>query len=612
MMTRVYRYGLLAPTENADRVRAEMLGGHRHRNTLTEIERGRRAYVRSVVAELGDEDALVLAKDDARATVESLAAAVKRERARTRTRTDCADAREALKLARVRLKDATKALNDYRHEVRTRPDVVAKLEEVNGATRGPGAKRDNKQKNEGRAAQLVRAARELRECAWGTGALAEKAVAQAKAAPLYLDGEPNDPRFRRWTGEGVVAVQIQREAGDAPMTAKELFAGSDTFLRVDPVDERAWLSPERRERRCFSRTVLHMRVGSDGRMPIWASWPMIMHRALPEGAEIAGASVSLRHIGPRDEWSCEMTVRVPDVVRRCGAGDGVVAVRLGWARSDSGGLRAASCLSATGERFEIDLAPVDGRGVESGLAKANEIRGGRDKDFNAARSALVARLDALTPPVWFVEATKTLAQWRSAGRLAALVKRWSAARWVGDEDAFTDAEAWRYHDFHLWEWETSQRVKSRRRRLDGYRVAAADMVRKFGEIVIVDVDLAKAARLKPVESESGEAMSIRLARVRVAAYELRTAIKSAAASAGCVVREVKSAPTACPGCEFDEPASVDKTTQVFSCVGCGLRRDVAGVALMNVLRAAGHGEAVDAMVRREHEAAERLRGIAAE
>lgn len=41
-VVRVYRYGVLAPTKNADVVRAQMRAGHRYKNCLIEIENGRR------------------------------------------------------------------------------------------------------------------------------------------------------------------------------------------------------------------------------------------------------------------------------------------------------------------------------------------------------------------------------------------------------------------------------------------------------------------------------------------------------------------------------------------------------------------------------------------
>ena len=47
MATLVYRYGLLAPTLEADEVAAQMRAAHRYRNTLVEIERGRRTAIRT-------------------------------------------------------------------------------------------------------------------------------------------------------------------------------------------------------------------------------------------------------------------------------------------------------------------------------------------------------------------------------------------------------------------------------------------------------------------------------------------------------------------------------------------------------------------------------------
>src|SRR5690606_27442140 len=103
---------------------------------------------------------------------------------------------------------------------------------------------------------------------WGTYLLAE-AAADAQRR------EKMDPSFRRWTGEGRIGVQIQ---GGMPAVA--LVGGDDTRLQVDAIDPRAW-SGTRSERRLHARTTLRIRIGSEGRDPVWASFPMIMHRPLP-------------------------------------------------------------------------------------------------------------------------------------------------------------------------------------------------------------------------------------------------------------------------------------------------------------------------------------------
>lgn len=53
MGTLVYRYGLLAPTVGADKVRAVLDTAHRFANTRVEIERGRRAALREIESRVG-------------------------------------------------------------------------------------------------------------------------------------------------------------------------------------------------------------------------------------------------------------------------------------------------------------------------------------------------------------------------------------------------------------------------------------------------------------------------------------------------------------------------------------------------------------------------------
>lgn len=61
-MIRVYKYGLLPPIDHAETVQDQMRAGHRYRNTLTEIERGRRAALREIdrsIPEVAAQEALV-------------------------------------------------------------------------------------------------------------------------------------------------------------------------------------------------------------------------------------------------------------------------------------------------------------------------------------------------------------------------------------------------------------------------------------------------------------------------------------------------------------------------------------------------------------------------
>src|SRR5271167_4725493 len=82
MGTIVYRFGLLPPTENAAVVRRQMRLAHDYRNLLVEIERGKRAALRALDAELGDTRGLEASLTAADAAVEAIYVQVRRERSK--------------------------------------------------------------------------------------------------------------------------------------------------------------------------------------------------------------------------------------------------------------------------------------------------------------------------------------------------------------------------------------------------------------------------------------------------------------------------------------------------------------------------------------------------
>src|SRR5271170_3479813 len=72
----VYRYGLLPPGKNADLARDQMRKAHAYRNTLVEIERGRRHAERAAYSSHGNVAELEESVAAARAREEAAAAAV--------------------------------------------------------------------------------------------------------------------------------------------------------------------------------------------------------------------------------------------------------------------------------------------------------------------------------------------------------------------------------------------------------------------------------------------------------------------------------------------------------------------------------------------------------
>ena len=283
---------------------------------------------------------------------------------------------------------------------------------------------------------------------------------------------------------------------------------------------------------------------------------MVMHRPLPAGAVVRRAAVHVRRIGPREEWSVEITVSMLPV-ERANLGAGAVAIDLGWrqlgdydAMTDE--VRVGVWLGEDGERGEVRLPSA----VISGIRKAEDLRSIRDKAFDAARGALAAWLTSgIVLPLWLVAASTHLPQWKSAARLAALCRRWAANRVEGDAEAFGALEAWRYHDHHLWSWECSQRTGALRRRREVYRVAAAHLASRYSTLVLEKFDLRKpgfAARVPAESPEENE--TARSNRQLCAPSELRLVASNAFRGRGGSVEDVLA----------------QDTTRKCHVAGCGL------------------------------------------
>lgn len=567
MPIRVYRYGLLPPTERSDEVRRQMLLAHRYRNTLTEIERGRRAAIRESMSAYADIAALEADVKKLDAACESAASQIKKTRASTRSRSDTDEQRQTLRDLRSKKSDTVRGLRERRAALRADASLVRRQDEINEL-----------------AAELQRSARAHCGVYWGTYLLIEDAAQASRKMPMYDGAEPNDPRFSRWRGNGQIGVQLQ---GGMPVA--EALGCEDTRMRIGPgrfVERpdrldgapRKHPSDRRFGKGAADSKTLRVRIGSDDRAPLWASWPMRMDRPMPASGRIKKATVSVRMRGPREEWSVEITVDELPRERRCG--EGAVAVDLGW-RKIGDEVRVLAWHGSDGRHGELRLTARE----MAGLQKANELQSTRDQNFDAAVMALVAGVAKLAAPPWLSSSLAHVTKWSSQARLSALASRWKASRFDGDEAALTALESWRYHDFHLWSWQESQRLGALRHRRERYRVLAADLSSRYGTLVLESFDLRQPgfARRMPVDA-GPENETARFDRQMAAPAEARLVLKNAFTVRGGRVEEVDPAHTThdCNTCghrnAWDQAESV-----YFRCSKCGKLWDQDRNAAPNIL-----------------------------
>lgn len=504
---RVYRYGLLPPTAEAERVGEQIWRAHRYHHALVEIEQRRRTAVADAMASLhAGMASAVAAVEAATASLEALRAAAKAAKSAAADGSGGVP-RAALAEARATLAAARAGLKEARAAAREDATVQAALAAIAA---------------EDKAARL--AARASCGVYWGTYLLVEQAMDAARRSVT-------PPRFQRWTGEGAVGVQIQ-----GGMLAHEATAATDTRLQIDlrpqPVPGRGGKA----------RPRVRLRVGSAGREPIWAEWPLIYHRPLPEDGRIMGAKVLRQRVGGKDVWSLHVTLRLPVPVRADDAPRGMVAVDLGW-RREAGALVAAVVQDDRGQS-ETWTLPTR---VVGALDKADDIRSIRDRLMNDLRDVVQAwrgAQDAL--PEAQREALGHLHAWRSPSRFARLARWWREHRCAGDADVYEALQTWYGRDRHLWLYEVHSRRGALAHRRDTYRAWASRLAQQYDTLVVERLDLRRVSNRTPEPDEPREASVAPAPRQRVvtAPSELRTALVQAFAARGGQVVQVPAGPAA--------------------------------------------------------------------
>jgi hypothetical protein len=290
--------------------------------------------------------------------------------------------------------------------------------------------------------------------------------------------EGRELRFQAWDSTGKVTVRYQQ--GRA-ITGVQ---GADRRLQFDPVDPLAWTSPRRSERRKLARSKVRIRVGSDGREPVWLELPVVLHRPLPEDGTVRSASVICEKVGSRERWRLLVTVARQERSVRQGP---AVAVDLGW-RLLLDGLRVAYWEDERGDHGQLLLGPA----VLWQFSKLNDLKSIQDQHLHVALDALGAWSKTHQPPVG-IDLTH-VCEWRKPWRLLHLYRAWKDCRVPDDESAFAALTAWKERHDHLHEWEANLRDQVIRHRKEIYRRFVAGLLRTHGQVFLEDLQIHAIAR----------------------------------------------------------------------------------------------------------------------
>lgn len=584
----VYRYWLGAPSdEDRCHIMREMRAAHDYRNELTAIAQAQRNAIRELEAENPELAAALADVARLKAEVADASAKIKSTRAKARKRSTSDADRAAVTALRIQFRDAKERLKALR--LGSKDDMQARRDLIS----------EQRSKRKGIANRAVV------DAGWRTCGSTDRQIEQACKKPLYDEGEPNDPRFRRWSGEGQIGGQTDTDWSKQPTIET---VATHHHIRADlyhpderitlPVEDRYGPTDDGRRKRL---STFHMRIGTEkGDGFRWVSWPMRYHREIPPGSRITNATVNRRMKGPREVWSVQLTLALSTPRPASTCGTGVVAVDIGWknaksalrVRQNGRVMRLAYWAGDDGKVGELEIDDIPkGEGWDSAidyLTKANDIRSKRDQAFDAARDALAAWLKGRELPEWLTKATETIDQWKSQRRLVKVARQWREARFDGDAEAYDAIEAWRYRDGHLWRYETGRRSHSLLHRRELCRLLGVELAKRYGTIIFADVDYAKLARKPLVESDGGNPNAA-AARQMLAPSETRDSIAMTFKNRGGRVTFVNPAhmTTDCYLCGHRNERPEGSTSSI--CDGCGQSRDMDRNLAENMLRAHREG-----------------------
>lgn len=589
--TKVYKFGLQPPTENADLVREQFASAHWFRNQLVEIEQNYRAVYRQLTAHLPE----VLALAQAEALTAELAGQLRLAR-QENARALPEELKAAYSDAKFAEKQARAAASAARRKHLEPPEQKAFLKVLYE-----------------RRKVLMKAAYLASGITWGTRALAMEAHEKScKTTPMH-----SDPRFTQLTMRRH-RFGVTSPGAEGPSFHQVLEPRTFPGVLQEPacLHQRPGVKWDRR------RKTLLVRVGSDGRKPVFAAFPMRMHRPLREGAQIVQVEVCMHVEGPhyhrfrKERWEVNITVRQPIEEPRHGVG--IVAINLGWRTRNkvephvdltrkgqvvTSGLRVATTVDQNGTSREFILPSR----ILSAFDHADSLRSIRDRLLNQMRSVIVgwfayeamertgaAPGSRILPPEF--GDLQHMHAWKSTHRWYRLFLAWRASedpKWkpsdphppylaadsLGDRDvtvqeAYQILCSWYHKDVHLWQWEVGERRKTSAARQYLYRCWAKELAEQHDTLLIHTTGLEQIAKLPAVTDEEWDLSAARHTRVRAAVSELETSLIQAFTSAGGSVYRFPGKLNTCHCHACGKRCAINAASQLeYRCEHCGVRWD---------------------------------------
>jgi hypothetical protein len=561
--TRVYSFGCLGPIQGATEEREQLLAAHRYYNSLVLIDRTRRSRYRRVRRCL---------LPDYERLEKALAEAV--ENMRVAPRAERSQAREAVRAAKGALREAKQLVAVAPGNKEFCARVAAHV--------GAAASTQDTVKNAVLSEMMTETAwsdhwkaeatfkRRVEHRANGGGPrIVERVNAEVLAEML---AEPEWPRFWKLTRRiDAAAVASHKRA----RRSSKLLCG--TYLLVDAALERArmdsisdirwhrfdgggqlgvqihggmnlpglmtvnssvWVQQSdagewgvRRNRR---NAIVGIRIANDAYgKPVYALYPIIMHRDLPHDARIKEVRVQIQRgarlrrqvqfvveSSQQGTWGALRRTSQPVPERHRGTRQGELLVTLIKDPSPGNNLLVVSAVSTVEGPSEVSLD----RNVIERLDFCDGLLAIQDSEYDAAL-AVATQLAEQGVPEELAPSVRFISHWKSRGRLSRFVARlsdlvlgrtrcdaiwmdWTATnpqkrfpyrrvaqtflRTMGLDEYQQDVvylDWWRRQERHLEQWRSGQRDRALLSRNDSYRCWARRMANTHERLILDTTDL---------------------------------------------------------------------------------------------------------------------------
>lgn len=559
--TRVYRYRVLG--DLPDEALAELRRAHELSNLLVEIEKRHADRVAEAWREYPELLQLEEAIGTATEAIEEVAEEVSQYKRRNRTGKVPPELKEKLKAARVARRDAKAAFRDEKaiKYPLLKPKLVLLADRLRAEIKATYA--------ESVAGGLY----------WANyNAITDRHRRAVQAVKTRRkQGLVADLRYRRWTGEGTLNVQLQRSVKQPARTPATIADDSGPWHNVaqltpahNPDD---WGKLSRAEQRRIRLGMLRFRVGA-GEEAGWVELPIIVHRPIPPDADICMAEITRRRLGSRMLVHASIVVRLPVTPARTEGG--VVAIHVGWRALPDRAIRVAVLAGATSPPDEITgvvrchgnwseiVIPAWWRDQMDYVQSLTSIR---DRNLDATKAWVLAWLGQ--HPNHSIAGIETIDKWRSQNRFAALSMRLRNDDSI-DLELRRQLEAWRVQDRHLWDIEANLRAKILARRNDAFAKVAAWSLENAALLVADNYKLPPLMRKPGLSDEDLEAhRRARANRVLAAPGTFRNIMVDAAKRRGVYVESVGGEISSLHGvCGTNLDAAERETSVMVWCPKC--------------------------------------------